>query len=266
MLQFFFSHPGSFYGFGYDGIRVKKNERLIEHAIYTFFTDKSRSKKFPKYSGEKAAAFGADLFFKQYLSLFPNVKRKELKDKVDIDLVGHYSLSVNTLIFFIFNFIQLFEEVKEKKFDDLLLFLKNFLNCLVEGDFYKFTDSSDSFEKDLKFFSVKYANNKHILLLFDILFLFLNIFQQRLGVGNFDSIFLKNVHLTFSTFFDSCLAPEKIAHFNRIQQIVDLCYEVGFKLINARSVLMTGQGQDDYTFFKEINMDTYVYGAGLKLI
>jgi len=181
-------------------------------------------------------------------------------------LVGYYSLSVNTLIFFLFNFIQLFEGFKEKKFDDLICFLKKFLNCIVEGDFYKFMDSSDSFDEDLKFFSEKYANNRNISLLFEVLSLFLKIFKKRLGEDSLNSLFKNHVHLTFSTFFDCGLAPDKIGQLKKIEEIIDLCFNVGVKLINARSVLMTGHGYDDYQLFKELNMDTYVYGAGFKLI
>lgn len=265
MLQFFFSHPGVFYGFGYDGIRKIKNERWIEHAIYNYLSDISSSNKFPRYSGEKAAAFGADLFFKHYLSLFPNVKNKELKGGVDLEIMNNYSLSVNSLIFFLFNFIHLLEDINDKRFYDLIIFLKKFLNCLVDGDFLSFKDSCNSFYKDIKVFSCKFANDTNILLLFDILSLFLTVFQKRLGKGNIDVFFKRNIPLTFSAFVDSCLAPEKIAQCQKTEDIIELCYIFGKKLIDLRSVLMTGHGQDDYSLFEELNMDTYIYGAGLKL-
>lgn len=265
MLQFFFTHPGAFYGFGYDGNRKIKNERWIEHAIYTYLTDPSSSYKFPKYSGEKAAAFGADLFFKHYLSLFPNIKIKELKKGIDLDMLNNYSLSVNSLIFFLFNYIQLLEDINDKRFDDLLIFLKKFLNCLVDGDFLSFKNSSFSFNKDIQLLSCKFVNDANILLLFDILSLFLTVFQKRLGYGNINVFFKKKTPLTFSTFVDSCLVPEKIAQCQKIEDIIELCYVFGKKLIDLRSVLMTGHGQDDYSLFEDLNMDTYIYGAGFKL-
>jgi hypothetical protein len=266
MLQFFFSHPGVFYGFGYDNKRNTKNERKIEHEIYTYFSDRSSFKKFPNYSGEKAADFGAHLFFKHYLSLFPNISSKEfLKEGIDSDLMGNYSLSVNSLIFLLFNYVQFLEDVKEKRFDDLIFFLKNFLNCIVEGDFLQFRARVETFDKDLQILSLKFENDENILLLLNILFLFLNVFEKRLGMDdNLDDFFSKQDNLTFSTFMDSCLIPEKIAQFNKIDDIVNLCYIFGKKLIDVRSVLMSGEGLSEYHFFKELDMDTYVYGAGFK--
>src|ERR1044072_2493603 len=96
---------------------------------------------FPLVDYEKAAGFGAELFFKYFLDLVSDIRKdinvSDEAKKSDINAVAlkiknnAYPLSINSLIFFLTNFIQFLEGINEKMFFDLVLFLKKFLNCII---------------------------------------------------------------------------------------------------------------------------------------
>jgi hypothetical protein len=265
MLQFFFNNPGTFYGFGYSPFKKLVNERRLKNAIFDYFdpVNKFKNDLFPLVANDKAAAFGSELFFHHALSLVKGVK-KDLKEKDYLKIKEGYPFSINSLIFFLCRFIEVLEEeINEGRFSSLVLFLKDFLNCIILGDPLVLKKRVNFFYKGFKNFSIEFSSESDIFLFLGLILKFLDIFDKRFD--GFSLVFNKNVQFSFATFMNSCLVPENMGPMTELKDILELCLDFGFKMIRVRSFLVDGNidtGEGSLT--QNYNMDTYIYGSNRK--
>jgi hypothetical protein len=204
MLNFFFYNPGCFYWFGHP--RKAEDEKFFkpsdEKKLYDYFSDVTNLYKNPPVKPFSRVSwpteFGADLFFRHYLTLADNsLELMKAKGLVDKDFV--FPITFDTLVMFLDELIKFLELIdadnkknnKEKEYFDFVLFLKKIFNFVIHKDYLGLKVNFNSLEKDLKFFLLKFNSKKDMLVFLNILSLFFNLFRDKFD-SNLDNLFAES--------------------------------------------------------------------------
>jgi hypothetical protein len=182
--------------------------------------------------------------------------------KSNANFTRDLAFNFNLFIFFLFNFIS-FLKKDEKKYIDLILFLKKIFNLFDEGDFLFFIDNFSFFDSNFKNFLYLFSTNKDIVFGLKFLFLFINSFYKR--YNKFGEIFKKNSQLNFAVFFDNCLASEKLISLRSLDKFSEVCADFGNKMMKIIPLLLKNV-RLHHKFLLDLNVESYIFGVKQKSI